>query len=174
MKLISQSIVAVVIALFCVNSFAVEKKKLRYPLGCKPVGYSFQYFNVMFKPTAKYHPQTLYFVKNISNRDINMMQARKGDEDYVVYMRNTIKPNRWSALALDEKNAKFICTNKNKKQKTHAVVNCRKVLDICEFTQVRFGTNHRGNYWVTHNKSMRGAYNATKWHGVLLVDPKRK
>lgn len=151
-----------------------DEQKQHYPLGCTPVGYQFSHYNVILKPTAKYEPQTLYFIKNTSNKEVNLFQARTGNESFIVYLESTMKPQQWSALALDEKNAKFICTHQNKNQSSHQIIKCKNVLDICEFTQARFGENHRGNYWVTENKSMKEAYQTTKLHGVLLVDPNRK
>ena len=74
---------------------------------------------------------------------------------------------------MDHKQMKFICTRKKKGIHIEQVVNCAKILEICEFPHTRFGENHRGNYWVNQRSSMNSAKNATRYHGVLLIDPKK-
>lgn len=170
--------------IFSLSSASIAKKKaeksdedptdkLRYPIGCTQMGYTFDLYNVIFTPTAKFHPQTLYFVHNISNRPVTMLQTRTGTEQFVIYNNTTIAPNRWSALAMDEKSSKYICSD-SKGNETRVPIQCKKVLDICEFASSRFGTNHRGNYWLPYNNTMGGAKRQAERHGILLYDPKRK
>jgi len=173
MKKIIQLALTLSLIAITANATAASKEQ-RFPHECTAQGYQLTPYSVTFTPTAKYHPQALYFVKNISNKNVNLLQTRTGDEDYVNYLQNTIKPNLWSSLALDEPETTFICTTTNNRTGKPFAIDCSKVLDICEFTRVRFGENHRGNYWISHNKSMRATFNSTKWHGVLMVDPKRK
>lgn len=103
-----------------------------------------------------------------------MLQTRTGDEPYILHTNTSIKPSSWSAFATDEKNMKFICVHKSNNIAGYEVVNCKNNLKLCEFKYARFGTNHRGNYWLVKNKSMRGAFRGARWHGILLIDPKRK
>lgn len=149
---------------------AQKKNKIRFPIGCKQLGYKFDFYNVIFTPSNKVYPQTVYFIKNISNRTIRMLHVHNGDEPYIVHVDGTIAPNRWSVLAVSEPKIKYVCTNYNKRKNDHRVINCKNILDICEFPRARFGTNHRGTYWLAVNQSRRSAVRATRYHGVLLTD----
>jgi hypothetical protein len=156
------------------NAAKKEKKILRYPYGCFPVGFKYKYHHLILTPTAKYHPQTVFFIHNISTKPVFLYQARDGNAPYIIHINTRILPNRWSVYAMDEKKVKFICTNEDKKVRHKKVIDCAKVLDICEFPRTRFGDNHRGNYWPIKNGSRKGAAVALRYHGVLLIDPKKK
>jgi hypothetical protein len=150
------------------------KKKTRFPVGCKPIGYKFDLYNVIFTPSTKKYLQTVYFIRNKSNRTIQLLQANDGSDPYIINIDGNIKPYRWSVLSVSENKIKYICTNYDKRKNKHRVISCQNALQICEFPHTRFGTNHRGTYWLTLNKSRRSAINATRFHGILLSDPKQK
>lgn len=154
------------------NSYSKEKF-LRYPVGCTVGGFKFDYYNVIFKPTALYHPQTIYFVHNLSSQTVHMLYTDAGNRPYTAPSINgSINPKLWSVLALDEK-TKFICTNYDKSKGMHNVIDCSKVLEICEFQRTRFGPNTHGNYWVSQHNTIMGSVSAVRWHGILLTDPKK-
>lgn len=150
-------------------------KELRFPPGCYPMGYKFKYYNLILKPTARYHPQTVYLIHNISNQSVKLFQARSGDDPYIMHNNTTIGANTWSVLATDEKEIKYICANGGEDILKIKVVNCSKMLEICEFPRTRFGDNNRGNYWIAQNVgSWTGAVSAARWNGILLIDPKKE
>ncbi|AAO90650.1 enhanced entry protein [Coxiella burnetii] len=152
-----------------------EGKILRYPYGCYPMGYKFNYYNLILQPTGRYHPQTIYFIHNVSKQAISLFQARSNDEPYIIHINTTIAPNAWSVLATDEKKVKYICTNGGNDILKLKIINCSKVLDICEFPRTRFGDNNRGNYWAVENiGSSTAAVSAIRWYGILLIDPKKR
>lgn len=157
------------------ESLAADKKKLtRFPEGCHPISHTFDHYNVLIKPKAVYHPQTIFFFHNIGKETVRLVQARSGHEPFVIHTRTKIKPNLWAVYATDEPVTKFTCLVSGKKGEPAKVVNCRNYLDICEFTRTRFGTNHRGNYWVfTNMPSHKVAQYRTKRHGVLMIDNKK-
>ncbi len=149
------------------------KKTIRFPVGCHKIGYKFDLYNVIFTPSNKKYSQTAYFIHNISNRTVYMLQANDGSEPYIVHIDGNIDPNRWSVLAVSESDIKYVCANYDKANGDYRVISCQGVLDICEFPRAKFGTNHRGTYWLTLNKSRKSAVNAARWHGVLLTDHKQ-
>lgn len=150
------------------------EKKIRFPVGCKQMGYKFDLYNVIFEPSTKKYSQTIYFIRNKSlNMVIHLLQANDGSEPYIIHIDGNIYPNKWSVLAVSEHKIKYICTSYNKRYDDYRVLNCQDVLDICEFPRARFGTNHRGTYWLTLNQSRRSATNIARFHGVLLTDPKQ-
>ncbi|MGD9152794.1 MAG: enhanced entry protein [Gammaproteobacteria bacterium] len=149
------------------------KQKLRFPVGCKPTGYKFDFYNVVFKPSALRYSQTVYFIRNVSGRPVYMLQVHDGSEPYIIYMNGLIVPNKWSVLSVSEDQVKYICTNYTKANRNHRVINCQNALNICEFSRSRFGTNHRGTYWLTMNQSREAAVRITRFHGILLSDPRQ-
>lgn len=168
-------IVTVLMGGFLVSDIVPAKKKpIRFPHGCFQKGYQFDYHHVIFRPTAKFQPQTVYFIHNVSNKKIKLFQSRTGNEPYVMHVNTAVLPNRWSVYATDEKKSKFICAVARKKGLHDRVVNCSRVLDICEFPWTRFGDNHRGNYWPIVNRSRGGAFRAMRYHGVVLIDGKKR
>jgi len=153
---------------------AKEKvKKRKFPIGCFPVGYNFKFHVLTLNRTAKYHPQTIYLVHNKAKTPVNLRQVHKGDKPYVMHLNTTIRPNNWSVLATDESQIKFICTLDKKGAYLEQVINCANVLEICEFPHTKFGDNHRGNYWVFQRSTANSAKIATRYHGVLMIDPKK-
>ena len=152
---------------------SAKEKKPRFPMGCFPVGYKFKYHTLTVTPTAKYHPQTIFLVHNLAGFPVHIRQIHTGDKPYVIHINTTIKPRFWSVLATDEKKLKFICTVNKKGIKLEQIIDCGKVLELCEFPNTRFGDNHRGNYWIHQRSTGNSAKRATKYHGVLLIDPKK-
>ena len=148
-----------------------EKKILRYPIGCNPVGYKFDLYNVVFQPPEKHNSQTIYFVHNTSMQRVRMFHAMTGERSYIVHINESILPNRWAVLALDMHDSKYICAHAEYGSDKLDIVKCADVLDVCEYDRSRFGGNHRGNYWMVHNNTRNGAVRAARRHGVLLVDP---
>jgi len=171
---------ATILCCLIINSALANKKnartnkEMRFPVGCKPFGYKFDLYNVIFTPSTKKYSQTIYFIKNISNKTVHLLQASDGNDPYILHINGSIAPHKWSVLSVSEHSIKFICTNYNKRSRDHQVINCQNVLRICEFSRSRFGTNHRGTYWLTLSKSRRSAVNITRFHGVLLSDPKQR
>lgn len=151
-----------------------SEKILRFPEDCHPIGYEYDHYNLLLKPTAKYHPQTVYLIKNISSHSVQLHQADTESKPYLIQNNNILKPNLWSVFATDQAQTKFICALADNKELTDQVVDCKKVLDICEFPRTKFGPNHRGNYWMFNNVAThREAQSKTKYWGVLIVDPKK-
>lgn len=157
------------------SAIAIKKntqinKKTSFPVGCKPFGYKFDLYNVIFIPSKRKNSQTIYFIKNISNKTVCLLQSNDGSNPYIIHIDGNIAPHKWSVLSVSEKKIKFICTNYNTHKNDHRVINCQNVLRICEFSRSKFGTNHRGTYWLTLNQSRKAAINITRFHGVLLFN----
>jgi len=172
-------VIVLVMLLSCLMIFGTlakkkqSEKRIRFPVYCKQMGYKFDLYNVVFSPSTKQYSQTIYFIHNISKREVRLLQSRDGNDPFIMHINGQVAPNRWSVFAVSGGQVKYICTNYSKRTKKHRVVNCQEVLDICEFPRARFGTNHRGTYWLTFNQSRKSAVNVARYHGVLLSDPKQ-
>lgn len=145
-----------------------SKDETTFPGGCRNVGYSFKYYVLNLHPYAAGKSQSIYFIHNETMQTIGLYQMRSGDEPYVMHMNNAIRPNQWGVYATDEKQVKFICVKASKKYKYGEIVNCKDVLALCEFTNVKFAPNNHGNYWAVGSNSKSGAKWQVIYQGVLL------
>lgn len=145
-----------------------EQKKPSFPTGCANTGYRFDLYNLIVTPSSKKSKQTIYFIHNMSERPINLLEAEEENKPYIMHTNGTVNPNLWSVLAATKKEIKFICTNTNPHTKLQTVINCKKGISVCEFSQANFGPNHRGTYWMTSNQSQKEAVNMVRDYGVLL------
>lgn len=181
LKLIPLCAVLIAISTLVPNTFAkgrknteeMVEKNVQYPYDCVPSDYRFSYFTLILEPSFKFTRQATYFIHNTSDKPISLLQARTGDDPYIMHLKTTINPHQWSVLAIGEKKVLMICTNSDKKLMHDKVVDCQKNLDICQYTHARYGDNEHGNYWPIENNTMNGAVHAMRWHGVLLIDPKQ-
>lgn len=176
-----RKVIIIVLGIVCIylifNPVIAGKKntqeETKFPIGCVHSGYKFDLYNIILTPSTKEYPQTIYFIRNKSNQEIYMLQAHNGHDSYVIHVDGSIRPLRWSVLAVSEPKLKYICASYDKRKQEHRVLNCKNVLELCEFPRARFGTNHRGTYWLTLNQSRTGAVRVARYHGVLLTDPKQ-
>ncbi len=153
------------------NSWAksqVTKHKFRFPVGCVNVGYQFDLYNVVLKPSSAYSKQTIYFIRNKSNKSVYLHESVKHNKGYLVYTNGQVSQKRWSVLAVAKSNMKFTCTTYDKRKHEHRVINCKTALDICEFPRAHFGSNHRGTYWLIFNESKKEAMRIAKVYGIWL------
>lgn len=132
------------VSIFAFPLLLVAKDKLsRYPRGCLPINYSMDYHALQLQPVKRSPPQAIYFIRNTSSKPVTLWQTRSGDAPYIVHINNVIGAKSWSVFALSEKLAKFICVNRHKNLQKSVVLDCRDVLDVCQFPYARFGGNHR-------------------------------
>lgn len=155
------------------DTFAMAKSKTKsvireFPRSCIPVGYSYQYRMLILEPKSEEHQQTLYMIHNISNKAVTLRQATDGDDFYVMHLKHTIKGNTWAALATDFKKSKHICTTEKKGLEYGEIIDCKSALKICEYTRSKFGSNHRGNYWLASGLPQKALVRKVIRHGILL------
>lgn len=145
------------------------KKSKRFLSGCYIEGYHFKHRVLHLEPKSKGHAASIYFMHNLSmNTSVNLYQMKTGNESYIMNLNNKINPNQWGVFATDKTLDRFICTIPSSKYTYGEVVDCKKVLDVCEFTNAKFGTNNRGNYWVIRSSHKSGAKWGSIRQGTLL------
>lgn len=140
-----------------------------YPTGCKQVGYGFANGVLVLTPYHKNidQKQVIYFIQNISKQEIVFSDQRDGNTPYIMHNDNTLKPDQWGVYAADV-TTKFMCSNKDKTQTLQSIVDCENTVKVCEYANVKFAPNNRGNYWATTDMSMSGAVTEIIHQGVLL------
>jgi hypothetical protein len=162
-------LVKVAILVGCLLPLSVMAKRGLFPGGCRDTGYSFKLYVLMLHPEAKGDVQSLYFMHNKSGRKLKLSQMKVSrDKPYTLYLNNVIKPNKWGVFATDSPVVKFVCSVPVRGNPHGKVVDCKKSLDICEYTNVKFADNNYGNYWGVKSKAKISARNDIIRQGVLL------
>jgi len=134
-----------------------------FPKGCEASGFQYDGLELVLNEEGK---QTLYFIKNNDRQGITL----KYREDKAVFMsagwQTDVSPRRWAAFAADEKNMHFQCIARGRHQQEQ--VDCKQVLELCQYPRVKFAGSNMGNYWVSENKSLRQTMRAAIKKGILL------
>ena len=168
-------IIQIYIGLFCLcmqaYSAAINSDNdNRNPLGCRDVGYNFELNTLLLTPGESGSRQSLYFIFNKLTEPINLYQMRADEGMRTLYLNHSIQQQQWAVLATSEKTLRFLCTiNLSAAKVSHygRIVNCSDSIKICEYNNVIFGLNNRGNYWLNNSYSRNGAVNAVVHYGVI-------
>ncbi|MBN9229867.1 MAG: endopeptidase IV [Legionella sp. 40-6] len=143
------------------------REEMRFPIGCRPVGYDFYLRVVSLHPGKEGALQSLYFFYNTLPQTISLYQMRDEDSEYSTRVNHTIGPNQWAALATGEPSVKFICTLGDGKQAYGKIVDCAQTLKVCEYVNVKFGLNNKGNFWVSNGNTRNGAVSDVVHYGII-------
>jgi hypothetical protein len=138
------------------------------PRGCYDEGYKFDHKMLFLKPHQAGKKDSVYFIYNKSNQSVNLFQARSDGKYHGEGLNNTIGHGQWGAYSTDEKEIKFICTVRDSTRAYGHIVSCKDHFKVCEFSNVTYGVNNRGNYWMAHSTSRSGAIKRANYWGVLL------
>ncbi|WP_028388069.1 hypothetical protein [Legionella fairfieldensis] len=168
MKTIIASIQGVLLFLVAggVNA-APEKDDNRPPTGCHDKGYQFKLKTLHLFPGDKNDNQSLYLMYNGLNQPITLYQMRNEESSRSTYLNHSIGAGEWAVLSTNEKRVKFACTIPDGKSAYGQMVDCSTSLRICEYTNVRYGLNNRGNYWLVNSNSRNGAVSAVVRYGII-------
>lgn len=143
------------------------REEARFPIGCKPVGYQ-QHLKVLsLFPGKEGAMQSLYFFYNKLPQTISLYQMRDEDSEYSTRNNHSIGPNQWAALATSEPLVKFICTLGDGKASYGKIVDCGDTINVCEYVNVKFGLNNKGNFWVSDGNTRNGAVNDVVHYGII-------
>jgi hypothetical protein len=144
-----------------------QKEESRFPIGCRPVGYK-QHLKVLsLFPGKEGALQSLYFFYNTLPQTISLYQMRDEDSEYSTRVNHTIGPKQWAALATGEPTVKFICTLGDGKASYGKIVDCNDTVKVCEYVNVKFGMNNKGNFWIADGNTRNGAVNEVVHYGII-------
>jgi hypothetical protein len=156
---------SLVLTFTSMNAFAARSL---FPGGCRSKGFSFDLRMLNLFPSSVGKEQSLYFIHNKTMSTINLSQMKGGGDAYTLFLNNKIKPNQWGVLAADGHLLKFACSVASRKSAHGKLVNCKRVLNVCEYTNVKFAPNNNGSYWGVKSKAKISARNDIIRQGVLL------
>jgi hypothetical protein len=143
-----------------------KDEEQRNPIGCQDLGYQYELKVLELIPDAAGERNSIYFVLNTRSEAVSLYNMRGSDSTISMFLNNIIQPKQWGVLATNEKYLKYICTIDNGKP-YGKVVDCADSVRVCEFVNVRFGLNNRGNFWLVKSNSRNGAVSDVVHYGII-------
>lgn len=144
-----------------------EKDDNRPPIGCYNSGYQFELETLHLNTGANGQNQSMYFLFNTLGQPVNLFQMRNEESSRSLYLNHVIGAHEWGIFSTSEKKVKFICTIPDKKSQYGQVIDCAQSLRVCEYTNVKYGLNNRGNYWLVNSSTRNGAVSAVVHYGII-------
>ncbi|STY30304.1 enhanced entry protein EnhB [Legionella wadsworthii] len=144
-----------------------EKEEARFPIGCRAVGYKESLKVLTLFPGKEGALQSLYFFFNKTSQTVSLYQMRDEDSEYTTRYNHTIGGRQWAALATGEPLVKFICTLGDGKTSYGKIIDCADTIKVCEYVNVRFGLNNKGNFWIVDGTTRNGAVNEVVHYGII-------
>ena len=145
----------------------VDAKENRFPIGCKPVGFDQSLKVLSLFPGQEGALQSMYFFFNKVPQTISLYQMRDKDSEYSTRYNHSIKGKSWAVLAVGEPNVKFICSMGDGKKEYGQIVDCAETVNVCEYVNVKFGLNNKGNFWIVDSNSRNGAVSEVVHYGII-------
>lgn len=134
-----------------------------FPKGCEVSGFAYNQNALILNETGK---QAYYLIQNHSDTKIEL-EHRSSEEAFMSPpLHATFDSMSWGAFASDVSNLDFKCYKHINEEIT--AVDCRDVLDICQYPRVRFALSNMGNYWVSFNKSQNAVIQESVAKGIYL------
>ena len=144
-----------------------EKDDNSFPLGCRDVGYEFTMKLLHLKPGEVGERNSMYFIHNKLGQKLTLYQLRNDETARSMFLNHIIYPDQWGVLSVNEKSMKFACAVKNQGKKYGELVDCATAVKVCEYNNVKFGLNNRGNYWIVGSNTRNGAVRAVVRYGII-------
>lgn len=144
-----------------------KKDELRFPIGCRPVGYENKLKVVTLYPGKEGALQSMYFFLNRLPQSVSLYQMRDKDSELSTRYNHTIRANSWAVLATGEPVVNYICSLGDGKTGYGKIVDCADALKVCEYVNVKFGLNNKGNFWIVDSNSRNGAVNQVVHYGII-------
>lgn len=153
--------------LACPLHAADDDKDNRNPLGCRDTGYEFDLKSLRLYPEKAGDKQSMYFLFNLRNEPVHLFQMRNKESSRSMYFNHSINASQWAVLSTTEKQLKYICTISEAGSRYGKIVDCAESLRICEYTNVKYGMNNRGNYWLVNSNTRGGAIREVVRYGII-------
>lgn len=149
---------------------SAEKARLeetRFPIGCRPVGHTLDLKVLSLYPGQVSALQSLYFIYNSLPQTVSLYQMRDKDSEISTRYNHSIRGNSWAALATGEPFVQFICSLGDGKDGYGKIIDCAQSLKVCQYVNVKFGLNNKGNFWIVDSNTRNGAVNDVVHYGVI-------
>tara|TARA_Y100001956_G_scaffold82770_1_gene105495 strand:+ start:3147 stop:3644 length:498 start_codon:yes stop_codon:yes gene_type:complete len=134
-----------------------------FPKGCEKTGFGYNGPLLTFNHANE---QAYFLIHNRSYQPIKLKHVETTDVFMSPSLTAYLKPNYWAAFASDMPEQLFQCVVIE--EKIPKQVNCRDVLDVCQYPRVKFALSNMGNYWVAVNKAQRQVIQESTKKGIFL------
>jgi hypothetical protein len=134
-----------------------------FPKGCEVIGFGYEQRNLIINETGE---QSYYLIQNRSESKIELERNDNSEAFMTPPLQASLDSMNWAAFASDVRNVNFKCY-KHVEANT-SIVDCRDVLDVCQYPRVRFALSNMGNYWISTNKSQKDVINDSVAKGIYL------
>lgn len=151
-----------------INADQKEKKDNdRFPIGCRPVGFEQSLKVLTLYPGKEGALQSMYFFFNKLPETVSLYQMNDKYSAYSTRFNHSIKGSSWAVLATGEPLVKFICSLGDGKEGYGKIVDCGDTIKVCEYVNVKFGLNNKGNFWIVDSNSRNGAVSEVVHYGII-------
>lgn len=144
-----------------------DKENSRYPIGCRPVGFKQSLRVLSLYPGKEGAMQSMYFFYNQLPQTVSLYQMRDLDSPYSMRFNHSIRGNSWAVLATGEPLLKYTCTLGDGKTSYGKIVDCAETIKVCEYVNVKFGLNNKGNFWIVDSNTRNGAVSEVVHYGII-------
>jgi hypothetical protein len=145
----------------CFSSMAATPSNL--PHGCEVIGFGYNENYLILNQTGN---QSFYLIQNRSTVPVELQRFETKEVFMSPPLTAKLEPSNWGAFASDVENLHFQCfINENDANKK---IDCRDVLEVCQYPRVKFALSNMGNYWVSTNKTQSQVINESAGKGILL------
>lgn len=134
-----------------------------FPRGCEVSGFGYDHNFLILNQSGE---QSYYLIQNRSGNKIELERFETTDAFMTPPLQASLDADQWGAFASDVKNLNFKCYT-HQKENT-ALIDCREVLDICQYPRVKFALSNMGNYWISINKTQSAVIQDSVAKGIYL------
>jgi hypothetical protein len=134
-----------------------------FPRGCVVTGFGYNDHFLMLNETGN---QSYYLIQNRSDADVELEHLNQEDSFMSPPLQISLNTMNWAAFASDIKQLHFKCY-KHIEGNT-APIDCRDVLDVCQYPRAKFALSNMGNYWISSNKSQDQVIQDSVAKGIYL------
>lgn len=152
-----------VIFLSMLLSLSLSTAFAAFPRGCEVTGFAYSGTNLIVNNQGD---QTFYLIQNRSPEHVELRRLASPDDFMTPPLTAKIAPEHWAAFASDIQNFPFQCFTLQ--ENNTAKVDCRDVLDICQYPRVKFALSNMGNYWVSVDKEQQQTIKEATGKGIYL------
>lgn len=134
-----------------------------FPRGCEVSGFGYEQNYLILNESGE---QSYYLIQNRSEGKVELERHDSADAFMSPPLLASLDSMSWAAFASDVKNVNFKCY-KHLDENT-SLVDCKDVLEICQYPRVRFALSNMGNYWISVNKPQANVIQDSVAKGIYL------
>lgn len=151
------------ITVFYISNTIAAPTSNTFPRGCEVTGFGFSGEHLVVNDSGE---QTFYLIQNRSAKQIELQRIETREVFMSPSLTAKLDPANWAAFASDVDNLHFQCFSKENDNITK--IDCRDVLEVCQYPRVKFALSNMGNYWVSMNKTQNEVINEAIRKGIYL------